>query len=98
MNTVWKIVISFAANEEIYPLPAGARFIHFDRDTREPGKFSAWFQVETGNVIEQRRFRIRGTGRELDAGSIVLGTVLDSGSTGAMLSWHLEEVPMEARP
>lgn len=68
-------------------LPAGAEFlsVHKQKD-----QISAWFLVDPTAPLEPRRFRIVGTGAEIDEpeGLKFLGTIL---SFDHSMVWHLFE-------
>lgn len=87
MKTVHKFTHPVAERFALH-VPYGAKFLHVDRDTRDPDDLAFWFEVETEQaVIVNRPVVIIGTGHPIPAD---VRKYLGSVKTGAFI-WHIYE-------
>jgi hypothetical protein len=89
MATVWKFAIPIA--DEFALLMPGAVELLFVATQAEQG--CLWARVEPQNPIEQRRFKLRGTGHDVDFRSRHIGSFM---LRGGALVFHLFETPKSA--
>lgn len=76
-RAVWKAVLDLAGpNPDMADLPFGAKAIHVDRDTREPGKIAVWFEVDPECPHVGYHLFICGTGHDLPDGAEHIGSVV----------------------
>lgn len=85
MRTIWKIELKEAVEE--HKLPKGAKFLYVGNQ-REC--ICLWFEVESNNELEPRRFEIAGTGKaQMDVEKTYLGSAIFSNGN---FVWHIYEL------
>jgi hypothetical protein len=83
MRTIYKYRLP--AEAVTIPLPEGAFIISVHMQEGDP---HIWADVDTSKPLQQRRFRVFGTGHPLPAGDLhFIGTLLDG-----PFVWHVVEV------
>lgn len=84
MASVYKYVIP-VVDEFTILMPKGAEILHVATQGAEG---HLWARVDPSNVPEQRYFKLRGTGHEVDTGCQHVGTFM---LHGGALVFHLFE-------
>lgn len=84
MLTVWKFRLQLGGYARPM-MPIGASIVHVGLDP-ESGDVALWALVNTGVQLTQRHFIVHGTGREVDAGEVHIGSVIDGPNV-----WHAFE-------
>jgi len=85
MKTIWKYEINKVVQE--LEIPFGAKFLHVGNQN---GHICLWFEVESENKKETRRFEIAGTGKaQLDIDKKYLGSMIFHNHA---FVWHIYEI------
>lgn len=84
MTTIWKYDFQIKDGEQRQSIPRDAQVLTV---AEQNGLLCAWALVVPGRQLEQRVFRIHGTGHPVDPNDIYLGT-----AHIAPFVWHLFEV------
>lgn len=88
MNTIWKYVLDTTDTQTI-EMPSGAKVLTVQVQNGEP---CIWALVNTDNKIEERTFRIYGTGHHMDYKYVDKETYIGSYQlSGGLLVFHLFE-------
>ncbi len=82
-KAIWKFAVELAGNPTVR-MPAGAQPLHFSTQDGQP---TLWALVAPGNPIEDRHFRLFGTGHSVEEeGLAYIGTCFHG-----PFVWHLFE-------
>jgi len=88
METIWKFPLKITDGAQLVPMPKDAEVLCVDV---QRGVICIWTLVESEAPTEIRKFRIYGTGHEMDINEdvVYIGSVQ---MLGGALVWHVFEV------
>lgn len=89
MKRIWKYEVPVTDRPSLQ-LSLGAKLLHFGVD--QYGDVTLWILIDDEQAVEERNFRIYGTGRPIPEEDLQSLGYIGTAMTPAGLVWHLFEV------
>jgi hypothetical protein len=90
MRTIWKIDVEVADVPLVAKLPVGATVVHVGtQHPDDPRTVQVWLEVNDAGPVEERSFRIIGTGHAMPENARYVGSAI---VYDGQLVWHVVEV------